>query len=146
MAGTSDYFEVISIEDNIIHAKLSGSWSDRVMEQFSEEIQTRFTEAVLSLKGKRFILLADWSESLILGSKAEAHLAQSMVIFKQNNGYKAVEIVPKTLVRIGLKQAATKTREDNFRIVVSTMAEAQEVIQRLQEDLKNTRPLVADAD
>ncbi len=131
----TNYFEIISIKDNLIHAKLKGAWSDRVMNQFSEEIQTRFEQAVLSLKGRRFILLADWSDGLILGPKAETHLARSMVIFKQNNGHKVVEVVPKALVRIELRQAAKLTREDNFRIVVSTMAEAWEVIEKLQKEI-----------
>ncbi|MBN1887792.1 MAG: hypothetical protein JW850_07365 [Thermoflexales bacterium] len=140
MTDVSNYFEIISITDNVIHAQLRGSWSDRVMSQCSEEIQTRFEQAVLSLEGKKFILLADWSDSKILGPKAETHLARSMVIFKQNNGYKVVEVVPKTLVRIGLKQAANQTREDNFRIVVSTMAEAREVIKRLQKEISAQQP------
>ena len=97
--------------------------------------QRTFEEALMSLGGKRFILIADWVESPIFGTKAQGHLAQSMMLFKEYNGYKVVEIVPKALVRIGLKEAAAETGEDDFRIVVATHAEAQEVLERLKLEL-----------
>jgi hypothetical protein len=45
------------------------------------------------------------------------------------------EVVPKTLVRMGLKKVATKMGEGDFRITVSTLVKAQEVIERLKKDL-----------
>jgi hypothetical protein len=135
MAEVSDYFRVVSIEGNILHIELKGFWSDEVIEQFGPAIQKGFRKAVLSLKGKRFILVADWSGSPVFGSRAEEHLAESMTIFKQHNGYKVVEIVPKALVRIGLKKAAAQTGEDDFRIVVKNLAKARKVVEELKQDL-----------
>lgn len=131
----SSYFEIVSIEDRLLHVELKGFWSDQVMERLSPEIQAAFEKAVIGFGGKRFILLADWSGCPVFGPKAEKHLTESMNIFKRHNGYKVVEVVPKTLVRIGLRKAAIQTGEDDFRIVVSTLAEAREVIERLDQDL-----------
>ena len=135
MATVSDYFEVISTQGNVLRIALKGFWSNEVIEQFGPAIQTAFKDAVVSLGGKRFILVADWSESPVFGDKAQEHLAESMRIFKEHSGYKVIEIVPKALVRIGLKQAAAKSGEDNFRIVVATHQEAQETLDRLVADL-----------
>jgi hypothetical protein len=137
MATVSDYYRIVSVKGRVLHAELKRSWSDKVMDQFSAEIQAMFTKAVKSFGGKRFILLADWSDSPIFGPKAEIHLAESMRIFKENNGYKVVEVVPATLVKIGLKNAAARTGEDDFRIVVTSLAKAWEVIKRLEQDLQH---------
>jgi hypothetical protein len=58
-----------------------------------------------------------------------------MTIFKEHNGYKTIEIVPKALVRMGLKEAAAQTGEDDFRIVVGTEAEARELLEKLKSEL-----------
>jgi hypothetical protein len=135
MADVSDYYRIVSVEDNAIYAELKGFWSDEVIAQFGPEIQTMFREAVMSLEGKRFILVADWSGSPVFGPRAEEHLAESMRIFKQHNGYRVIEVVPKALVRIGLRKAADQVGEDDFRIEVKTLAEAREVIEELKQDL-----------
>ena len=134
----SDYIRLVSIKDNVIHIELDGFWSDQVIDQFGPEMQAVFENAVLSLRGKRYILLADWSGSPIFGRKAEAHVTQSMVIFKKYHGYKVVEVAPKTLLKMGLKKAAAQTEKDDFRIVVSTLAEAHEVIERLKREMYAT--------
>jgi hypothetical protein len=135
MRDVSDYFRLVSIEDNVIHIELMGFWSDQAVDQFGAKIQATVTSAIESLGGKKFILLADWSASPVFGPKAEEHLAESLRIFKQHNGYKVVEVVPRALVRIGLKRIAAARKEDDFRITVSTLAEAQEVVERLKKDL-----------
>ena len=135
MTDISDYFRLVSIEDNVIHIELKDFWSNEVMDQFGTEIQGMVTRAMASLRGKRLILLADWTGSLIFGSKAEEHLAQFVKVFKQYNGYKVVEVVPKTLVRMGLRKVAAQIGEEDFRITVNTLAEAQEVIEKLKKDL-----------
>ena len=135
MTDISDYFNLVSIEGNVIHIELKNFWSDQVMDQFGAEIQATVTRALASLRGKRPILLADWSGSPIIGSKAEEHLAESVKIFKQYNGYKVIEVVPKTLVKMGLKKVAAQLGEKDFRVTVSTLAEAREVIERLKRDL-----------
>jgi hypothetical protein len=131
----SNYFRVTSVEDNVVNIELKGFWSNQVIEEFGPEIQRRFREAITSLGGKRFVLVADWVESPVFGAKAQEHLAQSMTLFKEHNGYKAIEIVPKALVRMGLKEAAAQAGEDDFRIVVETHAEAQEVLEKLKSEL-----------
>ena len=135
MADVSNYFRVASIEGNVITVELMGFWSDQVIEEFGPEIQRGFKEAIKSFGGKRFILVADWSGSPVFGTKAQGHLAQSMMLFKEHNGYKVIEIVPKALVRIGLRKAADQTGEDDFRIEVKTLAEAREVIRELKQEL-----------
>ena len=63
MADVSNYFRVASIEGNVITIELMGFWSDQVIEEFGPEIQRGFKEAIKSVGGKRFILVADWSGS-----------------------------------------------------------------------------------
>ena len=135
MANLSDYFEIVSVRGNVLTIKLKGFWSDDVIEEYGPAIQVAYTEAVVSLGDKRFILVADWSESPVFGDKAKEHLAESMRIFKEHNGYKVIEIVPRALVRIGLKQAAEQSGEDNFRVVVANDAEACEALEQLLPDL-----------
>lgn len=135
MPDVSNYFRVVSIEDNVVNVELKGFWSDQVIEQFGPEIQRVFKETIASLGGKRSILVADWVGNLVFGAKAQEHLAQSMMLFKEHNGYKAIEIVPKALVRMGLKEATAQAGEDDFRIVVETHAEAQEVLEKLKSEL-----------
>jgi hypothetical protein len=135
VSDVSKYFKVVSIEDNVVNIELKGFWSDQVVEEFGPEIQRMFEEAVTSFGGKRFIIVADWAESPVFGAKAQEHLAESMKLFKEQNGYKAIEIVPKALVRMGLKEAAAQAGEDDFRIVVGTRAEAQKVLERLKSEL-----------
>ena len=135
MTDISEYFRLVSVEDNVIHIELKNFWSDQVMDQFGTEIQETVTRAMKSLKSKRPILLADWSGSPVFGSKAEEHLAQSVKVFKQYNGYKIIEVVPKAVVELKLKKVATQTGEEDFRITVSTLTEAQEVIEKLKSEL-----------
>jgi hypothetical protein len=136
MADISDYFRVVSIEDNVNHIELKGFWSDQVVDQFGAEMQAKVTRAMASVRGRRFILLADWSGSPVFGPKAEEHLAQALTIFKQYNGYKVVEVVPKSLVKMGLRKVATETGKDDIRITVSTLAEARQVIEGLKKELQ----------
>ena len=135
MAGIADYFEVISIEDKVLNIALRGFWSDQVIEEHSAEIQEAFKKAIERFGGKRFILVADWSESPIFGTKAQGHLAESMRLFKEHNGYKVIEIVPRALVRMGLKKAADQSGKDDFRVVVRTRTEAQEALERLLPEI-----------
>jgi hypothetical protein len=46
-----------------------------------------------------------------------------------------VEIVPRSLVKMGLRKVAAQTGKDNIRITVSTLAEAQGVIEGLKKEL-----------
>ena len=137
MAEVSDYYKIISTEGNVLNTSLEKFWSDEVIEKFGGEIQEIFTKAVKSFEGKRFILLANWSESPILGKKAVTHLTESMKIFKENNGYKVVEVVPAGNVKVGLRNAAANAGEDDFRVVVNDLETAWKEVRRLQQELLN---------
>lgn len=139
MADVSDFYKIVSTEGNVLHASLGGFWSDEVLDQYGAEIQAIFTKAVKSFGGKPFILLANWSESPVLGSKAVAHLSESMKIFRENNGYKIVEVVPASMVKIGLRNAATKAGGDDNRVVVSTLDQAWEEVKKMQKELKQAK-------
>lgn len=137
MADVSDYYKIISIEGNVLHTSLEKFWSDQVIEQFGAEIQEIFTKAVKSFSGKPFIQLANWSESPVLGPKAIVHMTESMKIFKENNGYKVVEVVPAGMVKVGLSNAASQSGGggDDFRIVVNDLDTAWKEVKRLQQEL-----------
>jgi hypothetical protein len=134
MADISEYYKVISIEGNLFHVELAGFWSDEVMDKISPDMQRIFKESVLSFGGKPIIHLAHWTTTPVFGQKATNHLTESMKFFKEHNGYKTIEIVPTSMVKVGLRNAAAAAGDD-FRIQAKDITEAREIIKRLQQEL-----------
>ena len=58
-----------------------------------------------------------------------------MMLAKQNNMIKGVEIIPGAIAKLSVRGAARKTGKDDFRIVVSTREEAEQVITELKKSL-----------
>lgn len=131
-----DYHRIVSIQDNVIHVEIKGFWDDHVIDQIGTEFIARYENAIKQLHGKRFITLADWSTCPVLGKRMIEYLGKAMLLVKRYNGYKVVEVIPKALAQMGIKTAAEQTGKDDFRIVVSSLAEAQKVIAQLKQELR----------
>ena len=58
----SDYLEVLSTEDRILHFKVKGFWTDEVVAQLGTQTLALLKEAVDSMGGKRFLALSDTTE------------------------------------------------------------------------------------
>ncbi len=131
----SDYYNIVSIEDRVIHDEMKGFWSDQVIDQIGPEFLKLWEDAVTSLGGKPFITLTDWSACPVMTDKAKEYLAKAMTILKQHNGLKVVEVVPKQTTRFSIQAAARQAGEDDFRIVVATLSEALDLVKELEKDL-----------
>jgi hypothetical protein len=134
MEDISTYYKVISLEGNVFHAELGGFWSDETMDKYSVEIQKIFKESILSFGGKPIIHLAQWTTTPVFGRKATIHLTESMKFLKEHNVYKAVEVVPSSMVKVGLRNAAAAAGDD-FRIPAKDLTEAWEIIKGLQQEI-----------
>jgi hypothetical protein len=79
----ADYYQVVSIQENVIHVEIKGFWSDNIIDEIGPEFVKIYENAVKSLGGKRFITLADWSTCPVLGKKAIHYLTQAMMVLFQ---------------------------------------------------------------
>jgi hypothetical protein len=131
----SKYFEIISAEDRVVHVEHRGNWTDKVIEEMGEEFLRRWRKAVDSMGGERFIILADVSNFESVSPTLQKYLTKAMSYATERNVYKAVEIVAKAQAQIGIKDAALRTGKDNFRIVVTSLARAKQMVEKLKKDL-----------
>lgn len=131
----SKYFRIVSAENSVVHVEHRGSWSDKVIEQMGDEFFRLWKDAVDSIGGERFIVLADLTDFRALGPKLQEYLTRAMSYAKTHNLYKAVEVVSQAQAQIGIKDAALATGKDDFRIVVTSLAQAQKVIEKLKDEL-----------
>ena len=141
MADVSDYYKVITCEDNLFHVELGGFWSDEVMDKYNDAIQKIFRDSVLSFNGAPIIHFAHWTTTPALGPKAIAHVTESQQFFKAHNGYKVVELIPSSMVKVGLRNAANKSgaEGDELRFVAKDLDDAWVIINKLKEELKNSK-------
>jgi hypothetical protein len=131
----SDYYRIITIKEMYIHDEIRGFWSDQVVDQVGPEFLRIWKAATESFDGRGFITLTDWSTCPVLTEEAKKYLVEAMVILKECNGLKVVEVVPRHTTRWGIKTAAAKTGKDDFRVVVDSLAEGFKVVEELQRTL-----------
>ena len=131
----SRYFRIVSAENNVVHVEHRGSWTDEVIEQMGDEFFRLWKNAIDSMGGERFIVLADVSDFQAVSPKLQEYLTRAMSYAKTHNLYKAVEVISKAQTQVGIKDAAMETGKDDFRIVATSLAQAQKVIEKLKEEL-----------
>ncbi|MBT3602962.1 MAG: hypothetical protein HN521_07830 [Candidatus Latescibacteria bacterium] len=102
----SDFFEIRSLEDSVFHFKLKGLWTDEVSDQIEEQYLQMWKEAVDSMQGERFIVLADTQEFKPPYQRAKLLIAESMKYAVEHNLYKSVEVMPSAIMRLAIQQAA----------------------------------------
>ncbi len=133
----SDHFEVISTRDQVFHFRLKGFFSDAITAQIETDFVAIFRKNVDSVGAgmQAFYLLVDMSELKTLPAKAKTMVADCMMYLGGFNLIKAVEVMPSALTRVSLDDAAEKSGEDDFRIVVGSVQEAWETINNLKAGL-----------
>ncbi|MCP4896878.1 MAG: hypothetical protein GY906_07870 [bacterium] len=131
----SDYYNIVSIDDHVIHDELKGFWSDQIIDEIGPEFLKLWEDAVKSFNGRPFITLTDWSDCSVMTDKAKEYLAKAMTIFKQHNGRNVVEVVPKTTTRLSIEAAARNAGAPTFRTVVTSLSEALDLVKKLKDEL-----------
>ncbi len=131
----ADYFFVVSTKDSVFHFQLKGLWTEDVVVQISTQMLALFKQAVDSMGGRRFLVLADLREFLPPAQQAKEIVTQTMKYAREHNLYKTVEVMPSALSRLAIRQSAEATGQDDFRVVVATIEEAWVVINKLKQSL-----------
>ncbi|MEI8306008.1 MAG: hypothetical protein WCF99_02970 [Chloroflexales bacterium] len=131
----TDYFEVVSTNDRVVYVRLKGFWTDALVAQISTQFLKQFNEAVDSMRGKRFLTLADLTELKPPSEKTKESIAQAMRYAKDHNLYKTVEVMPSAVTRIAVRQAAEETGNDDFRVVVSSVDDGWAEISKMKRFL-----------
>ena len=132
---SSDYYEIVSAEEGVFHFRVKGFWSDEVLAQIGAQFLDQIEGGIDSMGGERFLLLVDTTEFKPPSQKVRDVMTQVMVYARERNLYKTVEIMPSAVTRIAVQQAARESGKDDFRIVVSSLEEAREKIDRLKQEL-----------
>ncbi|MEI7646148.1 MAG: hypothetical protein WCJ55_17910 [Chloroflexales bacterium] len=128
----TEYFEVVSTNDRVVHVRLKGFWTDALVAQISTQFLKQFNEAVDRMRGGRFLALADLTELKPPSEKTKESIAQAMRYAREHNLYKTVEVMPSAVTRIAVRQAAEESGTDTFRVVVSTVEDAWVEINKLK--------------
>ncbi len=128
-----EYFKIISTDNSVLHIEWKGFWNDDIAHELGKYFVNEIKEAVTNFNGERFIVLADFSELKVLTDITKEYLAQGMKYTLDNGLIKGVEILSSTLSKMSVKGAARQTGEDDFRIIVENLEEAQSVIGELKE-------------
>lgn len=128
-----EYFKVVSTNESVLHIEWKGFWYDNIAQELGKYFVNEIKEAVKSFNGEKFIVLADFSDLRVLTDITKDYLAQGMKHTLDNGLIKGVEILSSTLSKMSVKGAAKQTGEEDFRIIVENLEEAQSVIAELKE-------------
>jgi hypothetical protein len=133
----SKYFRIVSSDDRVLHIEISGFWSDEVIDEVGDIFFSRFTDAVdeISSEGP-FILLVDLSHMAVMTPQAKDLAGKSMVYSRTHGQYKAVEVIPKALVSVGVTESAYLAGSAHLRIVVKSLEQGEEVIAGLRREME----------
>lgn len=131
----SKYFEIVSAKDRVIHVEHRGNWTNAVINQMGDEFFRLWKEAVDSMGGERFIVLADVSNFETVNPKLQKYLTRVMSYALTHNMYKTVEVIAKAQAQIGIKDAALDTGQPDFRILVTSLESATKKVEKLKKEL-----------
>lgn len=131
----TDYFEVVSTSDRVFHFRMKGFWTDALVAQISTQFLRQFNEAVDSMRGRRFLALADLTGLKPPSEKTKESIAQAMRYARDHSLYKTVEVMPSAVTRIAVRQAAEESGNDDFRVVVSSVDEGWAEISKMKRYL-----------
>lgn len=131
----SDYFNVVSAKDQVLHIRLEGFWSDESVKGFEAEFLKTFQKGVDSLAsgGKPFFVVADMSAFQPPSTSATTAIGKCMKYAKEAGLMRTVEVMSSAMSRLAVKNAAKQTGKDDFRVVVNTLDEAWAEIDKLKE-------------
>ena len=129
-----DYFRVISASNRVLHFELKGFWNQDVVQNRGEEFVSAFKSAVDQMNG-RFVALADASDFKPYTAEAKRLVGETMQYARQKGLHKAVEVLPDAVSQLSVKEAASSTGKDDFRIVVNNVLDAKNKAQTLAKEL-----------
>jgi hypothetical protein len=138
--GFTQYFEIISIENRVIHVEIRGFWSDSSIDDMAADAMAQFVKAVdeLSRHGS-FLILADMRELAVLTTKARDYLARAMTYSKEHGLYKSVDIISNPTAALGVDEAARQADYVDCRVVVNSLEEGEKVLEQLKREMSATQ-------
>lgn len=130
----SDFFQVKSTQNQILHFKLKGFWNDQFVNELGDQFVNEWKRTVDSMGGK-FIALADAAEFKPYTTSAKNLVSKTMEYAQSKGLYKAVEVLPDAVAQLSVKEAASSTENKDFRVIVSSLSEGQARANELKKEL-----------
>jgi hypothetical protein len=135
----SDYFTIFPPNDHVLRFETRGLWTGPAIDRIGAAFMRRFTKAVNEVAATGpFILLVDLSDLPVMTPPTRELARESMIYAVAHGQYRAVEIIPKAIVLLGVTDAAEQAEQSDGRIVVRSLEEAEIVVERLQRDLRDS--------
>lgn len=131
----SNYFEVVSTDNQIFHFKIKNFWDDNFIKNGGPIFWNSFVQGVDSFGKKKFIVLADLSEFKAPSEETKNYIGKGMKYALANGLYKTVELINRAVPKMGVDQAAKEVNASDFRIVTNDRTEALETIRKLKADI-----------
>jgi hypothetical protein len=131
-----EYYKFISTKNSILHVELNGFWTKSIVDRIGSHFVDDWKKKVDEFLGSNFYVLVDMSSFSQPSEAAKEYIRQTMEYSFANGFQKAVEIAPKTLTRMGIRDAASQTEVNEYRIQASSMNEALEILKELKKDPK----------
>jgi len=129
---SEDFIEIISTRDEVIHIKLKGFWDKSIVNEISDSLFKTMTEVVESYKGSNFLVLADLSDIGTLTDEMKNAIGRVMKYCLEHGLYKSIQVLPKSMVKMGVDHVVKKVSIQDFRIVVNSLEEAHNVINQVK--------------
>ena len=84
-----------------------------------------------------FVLLVDLTDMAVMTPRAK-DLAQKSMVYAQTHGqYQSVEVVPRTVVSLGVTETARMACNNDSRVVVKTLEAAERITEQLCQELRD---------
>lgn len=131
----SNYYQFVSVNKPILHLKLSGFWTDEIINEIGDEFKRKFNSSVDSMGGKKFVVISDSSTFKPNTNKVQDMVAECMKYAMEHGLYKAIDILPDAIQRLGIQSATNKSGKSDFRIIVASLEEGKEEFSKLQSEL-----------
>lgn len=131
----SNYFEIVSTNNQIFHFKLKNFWDEKFIQKGGPVFWENFVNGVDSFGKERFVVLADLSGFKAPTEETRSYIGKGMKYALANGLYKSVELIDKTVPKMGVDQAAKEVSGDNFRVITKDKSEALEIVKKLKSEI-----------
>ncbi len=131
----SDYFQVVSTTNRILHFELKSFWDKKFTTELGDVFFEDFKRAVDSFNKEKFVALADLSEFGAPSNEAKEYIGKGMKYALEHNLYKSVEVIPKAISKMGVDQAAKNSVKEDFRVVSKNKSEGLKMVEDLRKEI-----------
>lgn len=131
----NDYIEIISTSNKVLHFKVKGFWSNKLISCCEDKIFQVWKKAVDSFGGQKFISLPDLTEFKPSQEKGTELVAKLMKYAQENNLYHSVQIAPTALARVNVSVPSSKAGHSAYRTVTKSLEEALKVVEEKLKDI-----------